>query len=112
MIRPGSQNARILQVLADGQPHSAAEIHRRAGFMRLNSRVAELRSKEGLEISCEQIGPSGPEAFIYQLHTRLESTSTPCGEGAVQAARAPAVPDTEDVGVGSSCEQLTLEVAA
>jgi hypothetical protein len=67
MIRAGSQNDRVLAVLADGLPHSAAEIHRRAGFSRLNSRVAELRSKEGLRIVCEHVGGTGSEAFHYTL---------------------------------------------
>jgi len=49
MITPGSQNARVLAVLWDGKRHSVPEIHRRAGTMRLNSRISELRG-HGCEI--------------------------------------------------------------
>lgn len=44
-----SQCDRVLAVLSDGRPHSIQEIHDRAGSMRLNSRVADLR-KRGLNI--------------------------------------------------------------
>ena len=50
--RPGSQCARILDALAGGRPVSMEEIHRRAGFCRLNSRVSELRSRYGRDIRC------------------------------------------------------------
>ena len=39
-----SQCSRVLEVLRDGKPHSIQEIHERAGTMRLNSRVSDLRS--------------------------------------------------------------------
>jgi hypothetical protein len=38
-----SQCSRVLEVLRDGKGHSIGEIHERAGTMRLNSRVADLR---------------------------------------------------------------------
>jgi hypothetical protein len=38
-----SQCSRVLEVLRDGKPHSIGEIHERAGTMRLNSRVSDLR---------------------------------------------------------------------
>ncbi len=38
-----SQCSRVLEVLRDGKPHSIQEIHERAGTMRLNSRIADLR---------------------------------------------------------------------
>lgn len=68
--RRDSQTQRILAVLADGQEHSCAEIHQQAGFSRLNSRIAELRSR-GHTIRCRQLaGKAGPEAYLYQLDTR------------------------------------------
>jgi hypothetical protein len=47
-----SQCSRVLDVLADGRSHDIAEIHARAGTMRLNSRVAELRER-GHVIRCD-----------------------------------------------------------
>lgn len=116
MIKPGSQNARVLEVLADGLGHSAAEIHARAGFMRLNSRVAELRSKHGFDISCVQTGPAGPEHFVYQLHTPLEQPPAPTvapagGESDLRAEVPPGcdrVPAVGQPGGCSSGEQLSL----
>ena len=61
-----SQGERVLRVLADGQWHTTAEIHRRAGTMRLNSRIAELR-KKGREIECEHLPrKTGPRAYRYR----------------------------------------------
>lgn len=66
-ILAGSQNHRILRVLGDGDWHTTAEIHRRAGFSRLNSRVAELRSR-GFVIECERVsGESGARGYAYRL---------------------------------------------
>lgn len=67
-----SQNERILEVLADRQPHTVTEIHKRAGTCRLNSRISELRKKvqaDGLDIVCRRNHdlPSGPDAYTYQL---------------------------------------------
>ena len=60
-----SQGARVLAVLADGKPHSVPEIHRKAGTMRLNSRVADLR-KQGHDIVCEHVkGKTGAAAYRY-----------------------------------------------
>ena len=39
-----SQCSRVLEVLRDGKPHSIQEIHERAGTMRLNSRISDLRN--------------------------------------------------------------------
>ncbi len=62
-----SQCSDILVVLADGKPHSVAEIHNRAGFSRLNSRVAELRSR-GYDIHHSLIGGTRQtERHIYRL---------------------------------------------
>ncbi len=67
MIRPDSQNGRILRVLADGKSHSVTEIHRKAGTMRLNSRVSELRG-HGYSIRCDRLeGRRGPSAYRYTL---------------------------------------------
>jgi biotin operon repressor len=66
-VRPNSQNARILKTLSDGSFHSVANIHRKAGASRLNSRVSELR-KYGYEIEKEQVaGKSGSLGFRYRL---------------------------------------------
>lgn len=92
MIRADSQNARVFTVLADGEPHSAAEIHRRAGFMRLNSRVAELRTK-GLVITCEHVGGTGPEAFVYQLQTPLSDGAEKAPERGRPSESGRATPD-------------------
>jgi hypothetical protein len=60
-----SQGARVLEVLADGKPHSVPDIHRKAGTMRLNSRVADLR-KQGHNIVCEHVkGKTGASAYRY-----------------------------------------------
>lgn len=67
MIRPNSQNARILRALADRRWHTVASIHRRAGTSRLNSRISELR-KYGYEIEHETIaGKSGALGHRYRL---------------------------------------------
>lgn len=132
-MKPDSQNARVLAVLSDGLPHSCAEIHRRAGFSRLNSRVAELRSKLGLQIVCEHVGGTGPEAFEYTLLTIGEDSPQPgtsaprsrAGDDGSPSRFGPRTPDLR--GPGSSPvspvtvapqlaavagEQLSLEVAA
>ena len=66
MIRPGSQNDRVLQVLADGEWHTSRELHERAGYMRTNSRVSELRS-HGHEILGESVpGKTGTDGYRYR----------------------------------------------
>jgi hypothetical protein len=77
-----SQCARVLSVLADGKPHTVPDIHRRAGTMRLNSRVADLR-KQGHNIVCERVpGRKGAGAYRYTWldapadAANLEETST------------------------------------
>lgn len=68
MIKAQSQNARILRALADGRWHSVAQIHRRAGTSRLNSRVSELRSKHGFTIEHERLpGRNGALGHRYRL---------------------------------------------
>lgn len=64
-----SQSARVLEILKDGKPHSVPEIHQKAGTMRLNSRIADLR-KQGHTIVCERVkGKKGAAAYQYQLLT-------------------------------------------
>lgn len=68
MIRAQSQNARILRALSDGRWHSVAQIHRKAGPTRLNSRVSELRSKHGFQIEHERLpGRRGALGHRYRL---------------------------------------------
>ena len=66
-VRPNSQNARILRALASGTWVTVAEIHRRAGTSRLNSRVSELR-KQGYQIEHEKLpGKGGSLGHQYRL---------------------------------------------
>jgi hypothetical protein len=123
-----SQNDRIVSVLADGGWHTTADIHRRAGFSRLNSRVSELR-KRGLVIECRAVDGmrSGPDGFEYRLlgGTGVGSGEPPrengvaCDEVRATAARFAEQPPASPAvahGVGrpsvGGCSQLTLDVAA
>jgi biotin operon repressor len=65
-----SQNARILEVLRDGQPHRMEEIHQRVGFCRLNSRIAELRD-HGYKITCDK----GGGLYVYRLIGEVEASA-------------------------------------
>lgn len=67
MVKPNSQNARIIKVLADGKWKTTAAIHRKAGPGRLNSRISELR-RYGYEIEHGKVpGKSGPLGHRYRL---------------------------------------------
>lgn len=66
MTRPDSQCGRVLALLRDGKRHSVPEIHERCGTMRLNSRIAELRTR-GHVIECLRIGGRGAESYVYRL---------------------------------------------
>ena len=66
MTRPDSQCGRVLALLRDGQIHSVPEIHERCGTMRLNSRVAELRTR-GHDIECLRIPGRGAASYAYRL---------------------------------------------
>lgn len=70
--RPGrrSQCDRIAAVLADGRPHSMEEIHRIVGTCRLNSRIAELRKRRGMNIVCDKSGGH----YIYRLVEAVSET--------------------------------------
>lgn len=76
VTRIPSQCDLIQAVLSDGQPHRMEEIHQRVGFCRLNSRIAELRSKRGLNIVCDKSGGT----YSYRLVGAL-SEPEPRGEG-------------------------------
>lgn len=54
---------RVLDVLADGLPHSTLEIQRKAKVCAVGSSVSELRSN-GYRIECKR---SGKGFFQYQL---------------------------------------------
>jgi hypothetical protein len=94
----------IARVLADGGWHTTAEIHRRCGFSRLNSRVAELR-KRGMTIECRHVDGqhTGPNAFAYRLvvtpeaaDALLGAVAAPDGESAASDVLAPDDPGTSD----------------
>lgn len=76
-VKQPSQADLIARVLADGRPHTAAEIHHQVGFCRLNSRVAELRSRRGMNIVCAHLPEHGrgPDAYEYRLVAPLKE---PC----------------------------------
>lgn len=96
-----SQSADLLALLSDGRPHEMRAIHRSIGFMRLNSRIAELRGR-GYGIVCDKSN----REYVYTLISRpLEAPSgtTPhrvdgtdgalsgCGLGVLPTHEAPRV---------------------
>jgi hypothetical protein len=88
-----SQCDRVLAVLRDGDWHDINEIHRRAGTMRLNSRISDLRARGHL-IDCK---PNGAQ-------TQYRLTGSPADPAGVEAAAAPD-------GEAAAAEQLTLDDA-
>lgn len=65
--KPNSQNARILKALSDSAWHTSANIQRKSGATRLNSRISELR-EYGYEITHEVVpGKAGPLGHRYRL---------------------------------------------
>lgn len=67
MITPNSHNARVLHALASGKWVTSAEIERRAGSVRLPSRISELR-KRGFQIDHRVVpGAKGKLAHKYKL---------------------------------------------
>lgn len=80
-VRKPSQCDLILSVLRDGQWHTAAEIHDRCGYSRLNSRISELRDRGHNIPPCEHIdgAGTGPEAYRYRL---IETPEEAASEGA------------------------------
>lgn len=95
-----SQCQLIAHVLRDGNPHTTAEIHRRCGYSRLNSRIAELRNPErpyGMVIRCDHVEgkSSGPDAQTYTFlgylpgfgpTGRIGTSSETTGESALPAS--------------------------
>lgn len=66
-VKPGSQNARILQALAGGTWQTVEAIHSKAGTCRLNSRISELR-KHGYTIEHDTVpGKTGARGHRYRL---------------------------------------------
>lgn len=126
-----SQSSRILDFLSDGRARTVREIHAACGFSRLNSRVAELRSR-GHNIVCERVtGETGSDGFTYQLVGALAAppapspspirgadgaASAPCPEqtGLCRGARPDAAPADQAAGTdgGRGALQLTLIEAA
>lgn len=118
MIRPGSQNARLLDVLRRG-PATNRQIHEQAGHMIVNSRVAELRA-HGYEIECEHVGGHGAAAFVYTLvnDSSGEGAVSDSGRGRPASSTAPErgldaqEPGTEAPVLAPTYSQLTLEDVA
>lgn len=124
--RKRTQVQKVEAVLADGMWHTAEEIHKRCGFMRLNSRIAELRDPKGrgLNIECERIAgvPNGAGAYRYRLirAVALEEAAGADTVGRAQASCGPAVSsgapaprDSEGTPSGASDdEQLSMPEAA
>lgn len=108
-MKPNSQNARLLNVLRGG-PASNARIHREAGDMIVNSRVAELR-KLGYEIDCEHVGGTGADAFVYTLLSEpaektLEREQS--SESTLAGARPDAGSESSDLTTGGGIPQPAL----
>jgi hypothetical protein len=106
-----SQSARILAVLADGNPHLVSEIHARAGYSRLNSRVAELRTRGYVIESFHVGGKTGSEGYGYSL------VSSPLPGGTVRSSPplrrgSLTEPDAASTPSEVSSGQLSLLVAA
>ena len=87
-MKTPSQNDRILAVLKDGREHEMRDIHRIAGFCRLNSRISELRSR-GHVISCRREGGN----YFYQLAVgALDEPDTVGGAGGVSGSSSASIP--------------------
>jgi hypothetical protein len=75
MLRPNSQNARVLRALADGRWHSSAEIQRKSGpAVRINSRISDLRSKGYAVVSGRKPG-QGATSYRYRLLEPLDQAT-------------------------------------
>lgn len=90
-----SQCDRVFEVLKDHRPHSIEEIHERAGTMRLNSRIADLR-KRGHNIVCTRERTHFDEkrrpqhTYFYVLVRPLDSEQEP--NGAAPGVASPRLP--------------------
>jgi biotin operon repressor len=105
-----SQNSRILAVLADGKPHSTRTIHALAGYSRLNSRIAELRSR-GYVIECFHVpGKTGSDGYGYTLVSEparsTQASSPRLTAGSSEESGAASTP------IEACSGQLSLSVAA
>lgn len=131
MVARPSQESRVAQVLLDGRWHTASDIHRRCGFMRLNSRIAALRKSRGWDIVCERIPGEkiGPNAYRYRLvgtsddgggDARGSGLIAPgsrlvngvCDGASPPSSDAPVALQPARVGVSDSDVQLSLSEAA
>lgn len=102
MIRPNSQNSRLLAVLADGRWHVSRELHERCGYMRTNSRISELRA-HGHHILGESVpGKTGCDGYRYKL------AASPPLEESVEESTAGSMSSAGSL----SGEQLTFEDVA
>lgn len=91
-----SQCGRVLAVLCDGKTHPVPEIHERAGTMRLNSRISELRQR-GHTIECVRLpGRTGAAAYAYRLLD--PTTASAAVSPAVEDTGGPAIPDSAQRG--------------
>lgn len=115
-----SQCARILDVLQDGRWHSVLEIHQRAGYSRLNSRVSDLR-KQGYTILCDTQGEGrATERYRYRLVVPLGGVSCVSPDRQPEeseAGRSPAERPTvassgPEPQPGRAAQQLTFEEVA
>jgi hypothetical protein len=105
-----SQCQRVFDVLKDGEPHSMRSIHAHAGFMRLNSRIAELRKVRDLFIYCWY----GNGDYYYQLITLGDGAADRLGpDGAPSPSVGGGRDDPPPLGDRRSApEQLTVWGAA
>jgi hypothetical protein len=122
-VKRQSQVDRILDVLKDGRWHTAAEIHQRAGFSRLNSRMSDIRFRRGIayEHRTTGVGSAGSEYRLVRALATEEENG--CGTVASSAASVPPTPshrlreeeltsDADDMGGALPLPgQLTLEAA-
>ena len=123
-----SQCSRVLEVLRDGRPHSIQEIHERAGTMRLNSRISDLRAlgyfieyfrKDGLhtyQLRAVREGEVAADAHSVDSASPLglssaEQSNPDVGVGATSEAGPGPLPD-ETPGQGQSQKQLSVFEAA
>lgn len=104
--RKPSQCDRILRVLRDGNWHSAAEIHQRCGYSRLNSRISELRRRGHNILPSRRVeGASGPEAYEYRLIVDAFEETARIAREPLPTTALPPSPQTHND------EQMSLEAA-
>src|SRR5688500_16823657 len=101
LVRADSQTARLLAVLADGRWHLSRELHERCGYMRTNSRIAELRAR-GHVIAGESVpGKTGTDGYRYRLLSTLDADPTAGVANGAPPAACPAGP-TEPASASTS----------